>query len=40
MWAMAQSRNKKMIMTEKTTEYVIITRAAFNFVIPAFLPLT
>ena len=36
MWAMDRSRNKNMIMTEKTPEYVIITRAAFNLVIPAF----
>ena len=40
MWAMDRSRNENMIMTEKTPEYIIITRAAFNLVIPAFLPLT
>ena len=40
MWAMDRSRNKNMIMTEKTPEYVIITRAAFNLVLPPFLPLT
>ena len=39
-WAMDRSRNKSMIMTEKTPEYVIVTRAAFNLVIPAVLLLT